>query len=485
MRRPAFYFSLLLLPFCAHAQPSDPVRAIMEGDVVNATTNAPIANARVRLSTGQTFLYGKVDRQGHFTIGNLSPGSYQLSVDSPGFVQSNRTSVDLSVPAPSGRNVRTVTTYPVSQLPEAKVTKSIDADGTIRGVVTVPLLAYSVIAGKVTDPYGLPMMNCTIEVLKKSPPRPAGQSPRPLLRPGSNNEFQPVFGNTGMDDRGEYRIQVEPGTYWVVANKGGASWHNWESADRVTYFPAAISLGSAKPLELAAGQVARADIQILRQTGVRVAGKLLRPPGAADSVVNIPGSGPHSFLYTNLSLVPEGSALMNSNGPFTNGQEDFVFQDVIPGKYTLMALTRDAAGDRSGLNQKPVFGLIREIVVGERDMDGFDLTLEPLRDLAGEVTFGDGCKPAPLDIRTNGFHMLAGGQVTAVSGTDGKFVLRGLTTGRLGVDVSSRMDPGLRVQVSSIRLGERDVQKNGLDVPYQGDETLRIAIDCTNVRRPQ
>jgi hypothetical protein len=47
------------------------------------------------------------------------------------------------------------------------------------------------------------------------------------------------------------------------------------------------------------------------------------------------------------------------------------------------------------------------------------------------------------------------------------------------------MDPGLRVQVSSIRLGERDVQKNGLDVPYQGDETLRIAIDCTNVRRPQ
>jgi hypothetical protein len=294
-----------------------------------------------------------------------------------------------------------------------------------------------------------------------------------------------VNGNVETDDRGEYRIQLEPGTYWVVANKGGSSRNNWESADRVTYFPAAISLQSAKPLELAAGQVARADIQIVRQAGVRVAGKLLKPPGAVDSVVNIPGSGPHSFLYTNLSLVPEGSALLNSNGPFTNGQEDFVFQDVIPGKYTLMALTLDAASDRTGQNQKPVFGLIRDVAIGERDMDGFDLALEPLRDLDGEVTFGEGCKPAPLDIRTNGFHTLSPSQATAVSGTDGKFVLRGLTTGRLSLNVSWQMSPGQQVRVSSIRLGERDVQKNGLDVPYQGNETLRIAIDCANVRRQQ
>ena len=287
------------------------------------------------------------------------------------------------------------------------------------------------------------------------------------------------------DHRGEYRVHLEPGTYWVVANKGGASWQNWESADRVTYFPAAISLENAKPLELAAGQTARADIQIVRQAGVRVAGKLLKPPGAVDSVVNIPGSGPHSFLYTNLSLVPEGSALMNSNGPFTNGQDDFVFQDVVPGKYTLMALTRDAASDRTGQNQKPVFGLIGDVVIGERDMDGFDLALEPLRDLAGELTFGEGCLPAPLEIRTNGFSPIAGGQVTAVSGTDGKFVLRGLTTGRLSLNVSWQMSPGQQVRVSSIRLGERDVQKTGLDVPYRGDEILRIAIDCTNSGRRQ
>jgi hypothetical protein len=223
----------------------------------------------------------------------------------------------------------------------------------------------------------------------------------------------------------------------------------------------------------------------VRQAGVRVAGKLIKPPGAVDSVVNIPGAGPHSYLYTNVTLVPAGSGLMNPNGPFTNGQEDFAFQDVVPGKYTLMALTRDAASDLTGPNQKAVFGLIRDVVIGDRDMDGFDLALEPLRDLEGEVTFGEGCKPAPLDIRTNGFSALSPSQATAVSGTDGKFVLRGLTTGRLNVNVSWQMSPGQQVQVSSIRLGERDVLKNGLDVPYQGTETLRIAIDCTNSGRRQ
>src|ERR1017187_4623375 len=254
MRQPAAYFTPLLFPLYADAHSSGPVHGIVEGDVVNATTNAPITNARVHLITAQTSLYGKVDRQGHFAIGNLAPGYYQLSVDSPGFVLSDRIAVDLLAPAPpSGRFVRSVA-RPSSQVPDAKVIRSIDADGTIRVVMTVPLLAYSVIAGKVTDPYGLPMMNCSIEVLKKRPPRPAGQPPGPPTPPGIWSEFQRVNNTIEADDRGEYRVQLEPGTYWVVANKGGSSWHNWESADRVTYFPAATSLENAKPLELEIGR---------------------------------------------------------------------------------------------------------------------------------------------------------------------------------------------------------------------------------------
>jgi hypothetical protein len=320
--------------------------------------------------------------------------------------------------------------------------------------------------------------------LKKIPPRPAGQPGVPAVLPGANREYQAVLNNNvETDDRGEYRVQLEPGTYWVAANKVGSTWQAWEDADRVTYFPAATSVEASKPLELAAGQVARANIRIVRQAGVRVAGKLIKPPGAADSVVNIPGSGLRSFLYTSVSLMPVGNALMSYSPPFANGQDDYAFQDVMPGKYTLMALTRDGTSDPTGVNQKAVFGLIRDIVVGERDMDGVNLALEPLRDLAGEVVFGEGCEPGPLEIQTIGAQV-AGGQATAVSDADGKFVLRALTTGRLSFQLRWKTS-GMWAPVASVRLGEQDVQQSGLEVPYQGDGILRIGVNCPNARRRQ
>jgi hypothetical protein len=346
-----------------------------------------------------------------------------------------------------------MTIYPGSQVPDAQVTNSIGADGTIHAMAVVPMLAYSVIAGRVTDPYGLPMKNCSLEVLKKSAPRPT--------------EFEHVNSNSQTDDFGEYRIQLEPGTYWIAVNKGGLSWQTWESADRITYFPAATSLERAKPLEVAAGQTVRADIQIVRQPGVRVSGKLLNPP--VDQ---------HSYLQTNLSLMPEGNVLTNANGPFVTGSEDFEFHDVLPGKYILIALTRDLLSDRSGVNQKAVSGLTREVVVGERDMNGFDLALEPLKDLPGEVTFREGCAPTPIDIRAAGFNPVSSSQTAAVSAVNGKFVLSGLMPGKVNINVSWRPIPGQSVQISSIRLGDRDVQKNGFDFPYSGSGMLRVAMSC-------
>jgi hypothetical protein len=160
---------------------------------------------------------------------------------------------------------------------------------------------------------------------------------------------------------------------------------------------------------------------------------------------------------------------------------------VLSGKYVLVALTIDASTDPLGHNQKPVYGFLQDIEVGNRDVVGFDVALQPLRDLAGEVTFGEGCKPVPLTIRPSGYAMAMPGEEPVVSGADGAFVLTRLTSGRFTVNVSwdSGPSPGPGAQVSSIRLGERDVQKDGLDVPYSGDGPLRIAISCTASGRPQ
>jgi hypothetical protein len=176
---------------------------------------------------------------------------------------------------------------------------------------------------------------------------------------------------------------------------------------------------------------------------------------------------------------------MNSNGPFVTGSETFEFKDVLPGKYTLTALTRDAASDRTGINQKPLAGLTREIEVGKQDMLAFDLALEPLRDVAGEVAFGEGCKAAPLEIRAVSSGPIYGGQVKATSGADGKFILAGVTAGRFHVSAGWAESSGAMLHISSIRLGGRDVQADGIDAPYSGKEPLRIAIECSNNGRRQ
>ena len=80
--RSASFLWLFLCPLTLAAQTS----AILEGDVTDAATNAPIATARLRLDdlSGES-IYTKADRNGHFAFAGLAPGRYQLAVESPGY----------------------------------------------------------------------------------------------------------------------------------------------------------------------------------------------------------------------------------------------------------------------------------------------------------------------------------------------------------------------------------------------------------------
>lgn len=443
-------FVLFYSPARSGAQAPAPARAVLEGEVVNAVTGAPIARARVKLETGQDEpLYTRADELGRFVFGDLAPGSYKMFAESPGFLESG--------------------------LSYANVTPSPGADGTSRAHATIRLTAYAVITGKITDPYGVPVANCMVEILRKQAVRPGAKaSPSRHLLPGGQTEIT-TRNQPTTNDKGEFRAaRLEPGTYYVVTgpprNSGAL-----DSAYRNTYYPRALDLESAKPLELAAGQQVRADIQILRQSGVRVAGRLVKPPGEEISA--------GSRLNTTVVLEPEQAYLLNPHRPFTHARDDYEFSEVLPGKYTLMAVTRDAASDSSDVNQKPVFGAMKKVEIGDRDMAGLDVALQPLRDIAGVVTFPEGCAAVPLRIRAQGHRALSFGQVEAVSGADGKFLLSGVATGRFTLYITTK--EGNFARVSSIRLGDRDVLKDGFEMPYSGDDSLRVSVDCPQTRRPQ
>jgi hypothetical protein len=457
-------FPVLLLLTLPAIRAQAPPSADLEGDVINSTTGAPIAGARLKLDRYQAEpIYVRSDVNGHFRFANLEPGGYSLTADSPGFFKAI-VQVDLSRPRPAGNRGVSIGTSP-NAAPAATVSKSTDADGTQHAKATLPLLPAAAISGNVTDPFGVPLADTQMELILKDP-----QSR--LSHPGLTYSMQ-----TRTDDRGEYRWgNLDAGTYYVVANKPGGI-ATWDSNYRMTYYGGATDLSPAKPLTLGPGEQGRADIQIVRKTGVHVAGRLIEPPGFEAST--------GSRVYTHVTLVPDKTPLFNPNGPLANGHDDYRLNDVLPGKYLLTAVSSTSA-DPFGASHKEVLGLIRPVEIGESDIDDLDLELLPLGDLAGTVTFSQGCTPAPLHITAVPIRGSIGVRSETTSDAAGRFVLHSLPTGRYVIALYQEIAHGaLAVPSLSIQQGARDVQKDGFYAPSTGDEPLRIAVGCQNPGRAQ
>jgi hypothetical protein len=472
MRNSRLYFALLPLVSLAHAnaQASAAAKVILEGDVINAATGAPIAGARVKLDPRQAEpRYLKSDDAGHFLFRNLAPGEYLWTVEAPGFLRPPQNILlDLTVqPGP--------VCYAPGSAPASTstVTRSADADGTLHARISIPLTASAVITGTVTDPDGIPLENWSVSVLVKQPVPKTGSSGS-FARPLPEGHYEVIPKSTVQtNDKGAFRAgRLEPGSYYLIANRPTLP-GTTESTYRATYFPRGIDLASAKPLELGAGGQVRADIRIVSQHGIRVAGRLVKPASADEFPAG-------SLFFTQIDLVEEND-FPGANGMIANGQDDYEFDDVLPGRYTVIALTHSASGVLSG-EQKAVFGLMQSIEAGDADRSDADLVLQPLRDLAGAVTFQEGCTPFPVTVSAQSFSPLSGGRKETVSGSDGRFVLGGLGTGNYTVTVASS---GRIVRARSIRLGDRDVQKDGFESPLAGDEPLLIDVACGNSRRPR
>ena len=416
----------------------------ISGTVMNEVTGVPIAGARVKLTPQETEaepLYGRTDAQGRFEFANVNPGHYGFAAESPGLSRSGQNSCCVDLKA-----------------------------GEQRVTLTVSLSPYAVISGKLTDFNGIPVADSQIEVLRKRPKSETRGLFDHALPDGQNVLVAATEART--DDRGEFRAaRVEPGTYYLVANKSRLG--PWEDrANRITYYPHALDLASAKSLQVGAGQQVRADIQIARQTGVRVAGRLLKPTRDESAAA--------SYSYTNVTLVPEQNSLANANGLFTISRSDrFELTDILPGKYRLLAVTREQH-DVLGGDAKIVLTAARLIEVADKDVEGLDIELQPSRDLLGVATFTEGCAQVPVRIEAHAFGPLASTVGSVVTGSDGKFVLSGFPPGHISLNISAIPAALSAARPISATLGDRDVLQDGFDYPFAADAVLRIVMGCAN-----
>ncbi len=426
-------------------QTATPAAGAVEGTVTNGAVGVPISGARVTLdsipSEGEP-RFTKTDADGRFQFAGVSPGVYGVGAEQPGLLQ-----CDGAISCSVGITLK-------SDSPHA--------------TVAISLKPYAVLVGRVTDFNGLPVSNSNIEVFTEVERSPTGVHYSAVQVLPDGRRVARIH-QTHIDDRGEFRIaRIEPGTYYVAASRSGqGAWD--DGSNRITYFPRTLDLASAKPVEIAPGRQVRTDIQIVRQAGVRVAGRFLN--------LAVPAYGPGRFTYTTVTLVPEQDILLNANGPVASGTEEFALEGVRPGKYNLLALTGESHDPWSG-DRTPLLAANRHIDVPDGGLEGLQVELQPLREVHGVVSFAQGCAVVPVRVRGQCHNAIGRCLAEAVSVGDGTFVLKGSAPGQMTITARGEATTDRRLAVLSAKLGDRDVLEGGFEYPFSGDAVLRILIGC-------
>src|SRR5438093_10674790 len=291
-------------------------KASIEGYVVRAGTNEPIARARVTVfrtagpggappqpqGPPQTIAPVTTDSQGHFVLRDLDPGSYSLTAQRNGFA---RQAYGERAPGRPGAPL------------------SIVAGQALKDVV-FRLVPAGTISGRVSDATGEPITGITVTVGRFSYDQTGKRT------------FQMV-NSARTDDRGEYRIYwITPGRYYVNASPTGQVFR-FPSDNEViepgyvlTWYPGTADESSAAPIELQPGaELSTVDFRLTRQPLFRIRGRVFdartgqapRNPNVSASPRNQPGG----FVI--------GPASMNYNS--ANGT--FEIRDVAPGSYWVRA----------------------------------------------------------------------------------------------------------------------------------------------------
>ena len=236
---------VLLVSACLRGQ-----QGSLEGMAIHAVTREPLSHVHVRLVAasfaGITGAYGAMsDRTGHFSIATIRPGTYILAPELAGF---------LYVQGKGGAAVPSLTIKPGEHLTGYQL----------------EMTPWAVISGRVVDEAGDPVQSVRVQTVP--------------VTPGSTRVMVIPIPNQATDDRGEFRLVVAPGKYYVQATLGifrGADERLEKRSDGtseaiygITFYPSAIRKERGTVVEAVAGKDAGGiEIRLARQqAGLSISG---------------------------------------------------------------------------------------------------------------------------------------------------------------------------------------------------------------------
>jgi hypothetical protein len=408
------------------AAPPGPRTGLIVGQVVDATTGAPIGEAVVQLTTPKYFNNptapkGRVmaDGEGRFFFTDLPAGEYYLQATKDGYARG-----EYGQRRASGQ----------SQLLSV-------GEGERLSDVKLLVWKYGAIDGTVVDEAGEPVVGVAVRALVKNVV--AGR-----IQFGNMEVIPERVPGAITDDRGMFRLsQLVPGKYVVLVPStqttlpaawlaGPDGWLRTElfwagvnevallgqprtqqigaaalmtlnsvlippppsSEDRMavyptTFFPSAATAGAATQITIGAGEE-RTDVAIaLRPVpAVRVIGRLIAPDGAAPppTSIRLTGIAMTDVITSNTPSGP-GNVGFETVVSMSDEAGRFTLLGVPPGEYVLGQASRFLS--RALRDGSPAYWISQPVTVGTDDLSDLTVALRPALRVEGRVEFRSGNSP--------------------------------------------------------------------------------------------
>jgi protocatechuate 3,4-dioxygenase beta subunit len=371
----------------------------IEGVTVNSLTQEPIAGVHVTLlaatNSSVTAVYGAIsDRDGHFSIATIRPGMYMIQTERTGFLFDST---------------------------KAQVTRvAIRAGQQLTGF-RVELVPHAILSGRVLDDHGDPVQGVYVMRI--------GADEKDQANSRMHNASLPT------DDRGEFRMVILPGRYYLESTGpiSGKVNEKPEQRDgvviaplRPTYYPSTIVIDRATTVEAVAGkETGGLEIRLSRQVGTSISGVIRGVPD--------PSIYPTVFAQWGST----SRAIRAGTDMTADRAARFAMRDAEAGLYRLYAYWP---------GKPPMVSAVTEIQVGDADVTNLELTLGPTAEITGIVEVEGDPPGVDRPKRTVRLEGASGFGVMPPSdgATDGKgaFTLSGIAPARYRVRVTPLPDDG-------------------------------------------
>lgn len=431
--------ALLLLPMALVGQTTGDDAASIGGVVTHALSGEPLRRTliylrKVELSPGTTNVQVSkttyTDAAGRFTLAGIKPGKYQLSAERSGFITA---SYGQRSPTSPGSLI------------------TVEPGQTI-GDAAMRMTPHGVIAGRVVDEDGEPVISANVQVMRQQ----YMQGKKQLLGAGGGN----------TNDLGEYRIfGLRPGRYYVTVNyRANSALPDGEEDYVTTFFPRTTDQAAAVPVDLTPGaQLRNIDVAMRKMRAVTVTGRV-------SSEIPAP-SGAEGSQRMSVMLAPRASGMgsVNTRGGTVTPQGTFEIRGVTPGNYWLTAL---AMGGGKTIATKIA------VQVGSAPVEGISLVVRPGVPVSGKLKV-EGDLPANLErVRVSLTPDEMGGvQFAPVPGSqlkaDGAFQFDDVGSDRYTVVVTNLPDGFF---VKAVRSANLDVLTGGIEIAGQAPAPIDVVV---------